>query len=43
MAGLADTHATGDSQCSSDGGQDGDQCLNDDFPDVFLFGFHRLV
>jgi hypothetical protein len=34
------THATGDTQCGTDGGQDGDQCLNDDFPDVLLVVFH---
>ena len=33
-------YATGDTQCGTDSGQDGDQCLNDDFPDVLLVVFH---
>ena len=34
------SHAAGDAQCGSDGGQDGDQCLDYQFPDVFLFCVH---
>lgn len=37
----ADAYATGDTQCGTDGGQDGDQCLDDDFPDVLLVVSHK--